>query len=289
MSLKDRAQSKAVNWAARYLSPRNVGRHLGYNAMTAVVEIMWSRGRRAGDLNALVTDHFVRPGATVIDVGASWGPFTYHLARRVGTSGVVYSYEPHPANAEVLQRVAKARPGVHFRPVAVSDTAGSGEMSVPRQGKHRVTAQSSLAHGFDAVDGVDVDTLVVPTVRLDDEIGTAQVDFVKIDVEGYELAVLRGGASMFRRCLPPLLIEIEQRHLAVPIEDVFQNIQELGYDLFYIDGPVLRPIADFDVERDQLPKVVEGKFNRLSMPKGYVNNFCAVKTSDLLQGLPVQR
>jgi FkbM family methyltransferase len=257
--------------------------------MATLVEIMWSRDRRAGDLNALVTDHFVKPGATVVDVGASWGPFTYHLARLVGTSGVVYSYEPHPANAEALQRVAQARPGVHFRAAAVSDVAGSAEMLVPRQGKHRVTAQSSLAHGFEAVDGVDVDRLVVPTIRLDDEIGTSQVDFVKIDVEGYELAVLQGGASMFRRCLPPLLIEIEQRHLSVPIGNVFQNVLDLGYHLFYIDGPVLRPIADFDVERDQLQKVVEGKFNRLSMPRGYVNNFCGVATPEALQGLPVQQ
>lgn len=291
LSLKDRAlQSTAMNWVANYVTPRNVGRYLGYTAMAPTVEFLWSRQRRAGDLNAAVSDHFVRRGATVIDVGASWGLFTYHLAHRVGKTGLLYSYEPHPSNAAVLQKLAKARPHVHFRPVAASDVAGRGEMLVPRQRNRLVPAQSSLAHGFEGVEGVEEERLVVPTVRLDDEIGTAvKVDFVKIDVEGHEMSVVRGGASMFQRCLPSLLIEIEQRHLAVPIESAFRDLQEFGYHLFYIDGLVLRPIADFDLQRDQLPKVIEGKFNRFSMPKGYVNNFCAVRTPDLLQGLPVQR
>jgi FkbM family methyltransferase len=291
LSVKDRAlQSDAVNWVANYLTPRNVGRYFGYTAMEATVEILWSQQRRAGYLAAAVSDHFVRRGATVIDVGASWGQFTYHLAHRVGIRGLVYSYEPHPANAAVLQKLAKAQSHVHFRPVAVSDVAGRGEMLVPRRHNRLVTAQSSLAHGFEGLEGVGVERVEVPTVRLDDEIGTAmQVDFVKIDVEGHEMSVLQGGVSMFQRCLPPLLIEIEQRHLAIPIGDVFQYLQGLGYHLFYLDEPVLRPIADFDLQRDQLSKLIRGQFYPLSMPKGYVYDFCAVRTPDLLQGLPVQR
>jgi FkbM family methyltransferase len=188
LSVKERVlQSHAVNWATNYLTPRNIGRYFGHNAMTAAVEIFWSRQRRTGDLTAIVSDHFVRAGATVIDVGASWGLFTYHLARRVGERGLVYSYEPHPANAVVLQKLAKARPHVQFRPVAVSDAAGHAELLVPKQHSRLVTAQSSLAHGFKEV---ETERIEVQTVRLDDEIGTAlQVDFIKIDVEGHELYV----------------------------------------------------------------------------------------------------
>ena len=291
MSVKDRAlQSDAANWLATYLTPRNVGRYLGNAGMAATIEILWNKHRRAGDLSATVSDHFVGEGATVVDVGASWGLFTYHLAHRVGKRGRVYSYEPHPANTAVLQKLAKAQSHVNFRPVAVSEVAGRAEMQVPRRKNRLVTAQSSLGHGFDEIEGVEVERVAVTTVRLDDEIGPeVQVDFVKIDVEGHEMSVLRGGASMFRRCLPPLLIEIEQRHLEGAIEDVFHYIQEFGYHLFYVDAQTLRPIADFDLQRDQLAKVVNGQFNPFSMPKGYICNFCAVRTPYSLQGLPVQR
>jgi FkbM family methyltransferase len=199
----------------------------------------------------------------------------------------VYSYEPHPANAAVLRKLAQARPRVHFRPVAVSDEAGRAELLVPKLRSRFITALASIAHDFE---GVGVERVEVPTVRLDDEIGTGlEIDFVKIDVEGHELFVLRGGASMFRRCLPPVLIEIEQRHLRVPIAHVFSELEQLGYQLFYIQESVLRPIANFDVQRDQLSKLRKDQFNPFGMPRDYVCNFCAVRTPESLDGLPLVR
>jgi FkbM family methyltransferase len=282
LSVKERL----VNSAAKYVTVRNVGRYLGRPAMETATEMLWRR-RQAGDVAMAATDHFATSGATVLDVGASWGLFTYHLAHQVGKTGQVYSFEPHPANALMLRKLAKARPNVHFSPVAVSDAPGRAELVVPKQHNRLVTAQSSLSHGFDG-QGVDVEKIQVPTVRLDDELGPAvKVDFVKIDVEGHEMSVLSGGSSMFRRCLPSILIEIEQRHLDMPIKDVFQQVEELGYQLFYITDTALRPIADFDVERDQMAMVTSGEFHPFAMPKGYVHDFCAVRTPDMLRGLPV--
>jgi FkbM family methyltransferase len=281
-------QSSAVNWTANYFTPRDIGRYLGRAAMGAAIEGFWSYQRRTADLTPIVADHFVRSGSKVIDVGASWGLFTYHLGRRVGPEGLIYSYEPHPANAIVLQKLANARPNVFFRPVAVSDSVGRAGMLVPRHNNRLITAQSSLSRGFEGITDVQVERVEVSTVTLDDEIGEAQeIDFVKIDVEGYEMPVLRGGASMLRRCLPTLLIEIEQRHLSFPIEKVFQELRDLEYYLFYIDRSTLRPISEFDVQRDQLSKLEKNKFSSFSMPKGYVCNFCAVRNPELLHGLPI--
>jgi len=275
-----------ANSAAKYVTVRNVGLYFGRPAMETATEMLWRR-RRTGDLAMVVADHFATSGATVIDVGASWGLFTYHLTRRVGRSGQVYSFEPHPANAVMLRKLASARPNVHFSPVAVSDQPGRAELLVPKQQNRVVTAQSSLSHGFDG-QGVDVEKVEVPTVRLDDEIpAAAQVDFMKIDVEGHEMSVLRGGSEMIHRSRPAILVEIEQRHLAAPIKDVFQQIEELGYHLFYITETALRPIAGFDVERDQMSMVTEGVFHPFTVSRGYVHDFCAVRTPDLLDGLPV--
>lgn len=290
MSVKDGlAQAKIVNWAANFATPRNIGNYFGYEAMSMAIEYYWRRQRRASELTALVTDHFVRSGASVVDVGASWGLYSYHLARRVGSAGKVYSFEPHPANRLVLQRLAQARLQVRFRPVAISDSAGRAEMLVPLWNNRAVTAQSSLAHGFEGVKGLEVRALTVETARLDDEIDVSQpVGFVKIDVEGYEKHVLQGGRAMFERFLPPLLIEIEQRHLSVPIDEVFRELQEFGYVIYFLDFHALRPISNFNVERDQLSMFNESSFNPFGMPQNYVCNFCAVRSADLLAGLPVE-
>jgi FkbM family methyltransferase len=286
VSLRSRVrQSQALNWTANYVTPRNIARYLGCGSMSAAVEILWARQRRAADLTVLIADIFAQSGDTVVDVGASWGLFSYHLARRVGERGRVYSYEPHPANATALGKLMRSKPNVRFRETAVSDVAGRSKLLVPTYRGRRVTAQSSLAHGFERV---GVEQIEVQTVTLDDEIGEdIKVDFVKIDVEGHELAVLRGGAAMFRRCAPPILIEIEQRHLSVPIESVFRELEALGYEIFYIDGSLLRAISGFDVQRDQLSMIDDGAFRPFSMPEEYICNFCAVSSSPLLRDLPM--
>jgi len=280
------ARSALVNSAATFATPRNVGRYFGFKAMRATVEFVWHRQVRSGDLAAELTDRFVSDGAVVVDVGASWGLFSYHLARKVGGSGTLFSFEPHPMNKAVLEKLAKSRPNVHFRPVAASDLTGSADMQVPVFGSRHVTAQSSIAHGFDGQHGVRVEKVTVPTVRLDDEIGDQRVDFIKIDVEGHELSVLRGASVMLRKYLPPMLIEIEQRHLDHPIKDVFAEIEDIGYALYFIDGPALRPVEEFDLEKHQLSCVVPDEFTPFSMPEGYVYNFCAVARPELLSGAP---
>ena len=280
------ARSALANSAATIATPRNVGRYFGFEAMGATVEFVWSRQVKSGDLAAALTDRFVSAGTVAVDVGASWGLFSYHLARKVGGSGTLYSFEPHPMNRAVLEKLAKARPYVHFRPVAVSDLVGSADMQVPVFGNRHVTAQSSIAHGFDGQHGVRVEKVTVPTVRLDDEIGDQHIDFIKIDVEGHEISVLRGASAVLRRDLPPMLIEIEQRHLDHPIKDVFSEIENIGYALYFIDGPALRPVGEFDLQKHQLSSVVPSEFTPFSMPEGYVYNFCAVATPDVLSGVP---
>lgn len=280
------ARTALVNSAATFVTPRNVGRCFGHVAMGTMVEVVWHQQAKSGDLAAALTDHLVRNGAVTVDVGASWGLFSYHLARKVGSSGTVFSYEPHPMNRAVLEKLARSRPNVRFRPVAVSDTPGTADMHVPVFGHRRVTAQSSIAHGFAGQHGVRVERLSVPTVRLDDEIRGRHVDFIKVDVEGHELSVLRGASALLREQLPAMLIEIEQRHLDHPIKDVFREIEDIGYTLYFIDGSVLRRIDQFDVDVHQLSSVVPNEFTPFSMPPGYVYNFCAVAKPDMLAGAP---
>jgi len=275
-----------VNSAARWVTPRNIGRFLGQDALQATVELVWRRQVQSGALVAVLTDRFVRGGAVTVDVGASWGPFSYHLARRVGRDGKVFSFEPHPANRLVLEKLAKARPQVRFRAAAVSDEAGRADMEVPVFGGRHVTAQSSIAHGFAGQHGVRVEKFSVPTVRLDDEVDQTPIDFIKIDVEGHEVSVLRGAAEVLRKYLPPMIIEIEQRHLDHPIADVFAEITGLGYSLYFIDGPALRPVEEFDLGKHQLSALVPDEFTPFDMPHNYVHNFCAVASAEVLAGVP---
>src|SRR5437762_1103185 len=74
----------------------------------------------------------IRPGMTVFDVGANSGYFTLLMADRVGPAGRVYSFEPHPANFELLLSNIQANSlaHVHAFKLALSDRRGEAVLSL---------------------------------------------------------------------------------------------------------------------------------------------------------------
>ena len=97
-------------------------------------------------------------------------------------------------------------------------------------------------------------TLTVPTVTLDEVLDAddRRVRFVKCDVEGHELAVLRGAAKVLENARPVLLVEIEWRHAGDAMHETFELLRAAGYAGEVVTPAGLRPLSDFDVDRDQL-------------------------------------
>jgi FkbM family methyltransferase len=200
----------------------------------AVAQLYWLWLRARGDTTPHVVERMVHRGDVVVDVGGSWGAYLYQFARLVGPSGRVYVCEPHPANQGSLAAIRAGRANVTIFAVALSDHAGEAELHVPNVRGHPITALSSLsapAGADDVADDVAYETVRVPVERLDALLpadGPA-VTFIKCDVEGHELAVLRGAERTLRRSLPTLLIEIEQRHKDADIHATFDYLSGLGY------------------------------------------------------------
>jgi hypothetical protein len=90
--------------------------------------------------------------------------------------------------------------------------------------------------------------------RLDDICAhiEGRISFIKIDVEGHELEVLRGGTATLAKHRPNLLIEIEQRHSAGPIEETLKYVASLGYRGEFLDkANQPQPLETFDADRHQ--------------------------------------
>ena len=141
-------------------------------------------------------EEHVRPGHTVLDVGAHVGYYTVLSAVLAGERGAVWAFEPNPVNAAFLRRHAEINglANVRVTEAAVSDANGSA----------RFGFGSGSGTGHLAADG----TVEVRTVRLDDfcsEHGIAP-SAVKIDVEGAEGAVLEGARDTLARHRPVLFL-----------------------------------------------------------------------------------
>ena len=192
---------------------------------------------------------FVPQDRDSIDVGANVGVHTYFLAR---WSRRVHAFEPNPRLAEYLRRATSRK--VNVIATALSDSTGVAKLSIPRLHGVEADPYASLeprvaslrASEFEeAVDEVEVRTAPL------DSLGMTEIGFIKIDVEGHELAVLRGARETLERDHPTLLIELDQRYLERPLEQVVHEISSLGYDGFFILDRELRPIVELSVDRHQ--------------------------------------
>jgi FkbM family methyltransferase len=140
------------------------------------------------------------PQGKALDVGAWYGPWTYWLSRRVAS---VVTFEPNPDVARVLERTVARN--VRVIRAAASDSNGRATLALPPGGRG-TEGRASLEGLSDSTRNVEVETK-----RLDDlDLGT--VHFMKVDVEGHELAALRGAARLIEQSRPVLTVEIEQRH-----------------------------------------------------------------------------
>jgi FkbM family methyltransferase len=180
-----------------------------------------------------------------VDVGAAAGLYTVVLSQLVGSAGEVHSVEPlsfaHPAWSRLLG--ARDRPNVRRHTLALSAQPGETTLSVPIGRFGPVTGRSFLVWQTDGLGSntefLDHADVLVPVDTLDQlcqRAGLTRVDFIKIDVEGAELHVLRGGARTIETLRPDLLLEIEARHVTrypYGVQDVARWLTSRGYTMHH--------------------------------------------------------
>jgi FkbM family methyltransferase len=206
------------------------------------------------------------PGDVAVDAGAHKGAYTYWMRRAVGERGRVFAFEPQPRLAAYLTSVNAAMrwTNVSVRECALSDAPGSGTLHVPRLGSSQ---GASLSEG---AAGQSREAVPVRLATLDAELaGAGRIAFLKVDVEGHELAVFRGGARILAHDAPSVLFECEVRHLrGHSIEDVFEHLRGLDYEGRFFGPRTLQPLSEFDPGIHQ--RRTPGRFWE---EPGYCNNF----------------
>jgi len=150
----------------------------------------------------------IGPGKGVaLDVGANYGLYTWALSKLYRK---VVAFEP---NHEAASQILAARlPNVEVIFAGVSSANGIATLFIPRVNGVVLSGWASL----DYRNCPDATVLVKQEVELRtlDSQRFEDVGFIKIDVEGHEIEVLRGGAKTIQRHHPHLLIEIREKHLA---------------------------------------------------------------------------
>lgn len=196
----------------------------------------------------------------VIDIGGNRGVYAYQFWRR----GIrVEVFEPNPICYSVLEAWATDKPDVTVYSAALSDRVGTANLHIPVDGSGvEHDASASIEHiGFAKARDQLVSLQILDSYQFDG------VGLIKIDVEGHEYCVIAGAKKTLTSSRPALLVEIEQRHIDKPIQEVFESILVLGYQGFFLGVQGLTPLAEFDAPRHQSME----NFGTGKIP--YVNNF----------------
>ena len=184
----------------------------------------------------------VRPGMTLVDVGANWGYFSLAAAHLVGSSGRVVSVEADPRACRTLRdNVARngLEPVVRVLEMAASDRRGALRLQEYAPGAS-VSGNYGLTSTTTVVDGGR--QFEVPARPLDeamDESDIDRIDVLKMDIEGAEAAALRG---LDRRLsddrIGVIVLEVHPQHLldqGSSVDDVVGLLRRYGYHLWTID------------------------------------------------------
>lgn len=233
--------------------------------------------RWRNDVSRRLLQSLVSRGDVVVDVGANRGVYTYLLSALVGRGGRVHAVEPFPGNDRRLRTVARWRGNVVVHSLAVSDRAGEEVLRIPVHNGHLIDALATLEPNRPWPG----QSHVVRVSTLDDLLaGERPVSFLKCDVEGHEQRVFAGATSVIERERPVVLAEVEQRHRDDAIDSTFEFFAGYGYHGWFLAPDGLYPLAQFDLDRDQLSLATD-PFTPYMMPVGYVCDFlfCPAGTS----------
>lgn len=218
----------------------------------------------------ILVPYFCDKDHLAVDVGANIGLYCGLMVKH---AKACHAFEANPYLARQLRRAGV--PGLTVINAAVSDQPGELTLYVPERTPGLATVEE--AHPDASKTGVGpVATMKVKSMRLDD-LAFDAVSFMKIDVEGHEEAVLRGGERTIAKHRPFMIIESENRHNPGAVGRVFQFLSSRDYRCFFLKGGRLLPWSEFDEKRDQDPRTLDGASGAVT----YINNFVFVPSERL--------
>lgn len=175
----------------------------------------------------------IKQGDVVIDVGASIGVLTLYFAKIVGKEGKVYAFEPNPENFSLLKKNIETNnyDNVVYEQKAVTNKSGKVNFNI----------SNSLTAGRITKD-TENKSIKIESISLDDyfQNNLTKIDFIKIDTEGYDWAVIEGAANLIQmnknlRIMTEYHTRLINESGMNPLK-FLQMIQSLGFKIYDMGG-----------------------------------------------------
>jgi FkbM family methyltransferase len=201
-----------------------------------------------------VMDHVLRPADAFVDAGANFGLMTLRAAQLVGPRGQVHAFEPVPATCEILQSHVRLNglENVRLNKTALGAAAGTAHMSIHPTNKGIASIRNP---GDDALSPIEVRVETLEEYAAAN--GAGPFRMIKVDVEGFELEVLKGARRLLEDADGPVLCceYCRQRPLydGRPSEDLYRFIKTVNpaYSVYRLKSGMnkVSKLVEIDDER----------------------------------------
>jgi FkbM family methyltransferase len=213
----------------------------------------------------------VKPGMTILDIGANMGYYTLIASRLVGETGHVYAFEAAPDNYELIVRNIRIN---GYRNVtvfnsAVSDAPGRSKLYLESSNWGHSLASKNIN---DPAGSIDVDQVALDDLFTAGALGR-QINLIKMDVQGAEGLVVKGAGKVLRQHRPTIMMELEPlrlRNLGSDSLELLRWFDKEGYGVEVIEKDVALPSSP-SLEGITLAAEKVGVLNVLLAPKGVRN------------------
>jgi len=195
------------------------------------------RGRREREETRTI-QKILKPGMTVVDIGANIGYYTLMEARAVTETGHVYAIEPEPRNFELLQRNIQLN---NYRHVDAFQVGISNKTQLE---KLYISEHSNLHNLLRPLCPKDEDSVIdIKVYKLDDfiskyRISPSNIDLIRMDIEGYEVKALEGMSELLTEAKSlNLFIEFHPQYIeslsGYLLEATMRELDSLGFKIRY--------------------------------------------------------
>ncbi|MFY8166881.1 MAG: FkbM family methyltransferase [Sediminibacterium sp.] len=209
----------------------------------------------------------IKKGETVFDIGAHKAGYLYFIKKQVGPSGKVYAFEPQ---SNLFNYIKKLKAlfnwdNVTLEHLAQSNTTGQAQLYLPTEEVGKTSSPgATIAANEDDTNFTSLEKVTTSTLDSYCAVHNCAPSFLKIDVEGNELNIFKGGFETLSKYKPKIIVEIESRHIGKEnVMDTIRFLEAIGYKARFVKGSEYLPVSEFDFNIHQ---------NRADK-KNYCNNF----------------
>jgi FkbM family methyltransferase len=198
-------------------------------------------------------NNYISPGMKVIDIGAHIGLLSVVIARKTGSNGKVYSFEPTPSTHALLKQtiaINGLEAVIQPQTQAVADKKGVTHFYVTDIAAHNSNSLANNKRNYGNEHSIEV-----PLISVDEfvqEQAIDKIDFIKIDAEGAEFSVLKGLVQTIDRYKPKMILALHPASIANfgdSLGAIWDFVRQRGYKVIYRSDEVDR---DFFVRQDDL-------------------------------------